>query len=379
MQVAAQPLDKLPNGDRLCFDDGFHDQLAGGIHHRDSGCFLVNVQSNVFCTVHDRCSFLLQGQRQRHKLTSKGAPFYNASYTCRMNDLVKDWIGFFRYNSCPDCVASTFPRLVGQRFPFPGGPRPREPGSPSAIAGSARATTSPSIKCPAQVVLGCVENVLVRMDQAAHLGHRELASSGVSFVLDVGLEIQPGRGTAACQQGGSRLDPSDGFRESDLGSSAHARRTTQAGFRALGKECLAMDPASSERSRFREAMADVPQKPSRGNCGNGFLHRPNAHVWCSVLLFRHRPRPTEDPAFQCDAKSQCTSGCTAIERSMDRPTAAPSVAIRPGSKVWSRSGFGCKGHGKRANSNGLSQSVAERCCGALGGKLPTRLAGPRDW
>ena len=49
-----------------------------------------------------------------------------------------------------------------------------------------------------------------------------------------------------------------------------------------------MDPASSERSRFREAMADVPRKPSRGHCGNGFLHRPNAHVWCSVLLFRHR-------------------------------------------------------------------------------------------
>src|SRR5260370_40047089 len=93
------------------------------------------------------------------------------SYTCRMNDLVKDWFGFFRYNSCPDCVAPTFPRLVGQRFPFPGGPRPRELGSPSAIAGSARATTSPSIDGPAQTVLGCVANVLVRVDQAAHPGH----------------------------------------------------------------------------------------------------------------------------------------------------------------------------------------------------------------
>ena len=80
-----------------------------------------------------------------------------------------------------------------------------------------------------------------------------------------------------------------------------------------------MDPASSERSRFREAMADIPQKPSRGHCGDGFLHRPNAHVWCSVLLFRHRPRPAEDPAFQCDAKSQCTLGCTAIARSMGLP------------------------------------------------------------
>src|ERR1700751_5248177 len=29
-----------------------------------------------------------------------------------------------------------------------------------------------------------------------------------------------------------------------------------------------------------------------------------------LLLFRHRPRPAEDPAFQCDAKSPCTLGCT---------------------------------------------------------------------
>ncbi len=93
------------------------------------------------------------------------------SYTCRMNDLAKSCIRIFPLNSCHDRVAPTFPRLVGQRFPFPGGPRPREPRSPSAIAGSARTTTSPSIDCPAQTVLGCVENVLVRVDQASHLGH----------------------------------------------------------------------------------------------------------------------------------------------------------------------------------------------------------------
>ena len=69
---------------------------------------------------------------------------------------------------------------------------------------------------------------------------------------------------------------------------------------------------------------------------------------------------------------------TAIARSMGLQTAAQILAIRPRRKVCSRGGFGCEGHGKRANSHGLSQSVAERCCGALGGKLPTRLAGPRD-
>jgi hypothetical protein len=38
-------------------------------------------------------------------------------------------------------------------------------------------------------------------------------------------------------------------------------------------------------------------------------------------------------------------------------------------------GFGREKHRKSANEHGISQSVAERCGGALGGKLPPRLAG----
>jgi putative transposase len=43
--------------------------------------------------------------------------------------------------------------------------------------------------------------------------------------------------------------------------------------------------ASSERSRFREAMADVSQKPSRGHRCNGFLHRPNAQFGVPYCFF----------------------------------------------------------------------------------------------
>jgi len=43
--------------------------------------------------------------------------------------------------------------------------------SPSAVAGSARPTTSPSIGYPAQAVLGCVEDILVRVEEATCLGH----------------------------------------------------------------------------------------------------------------------------------------------------------------------------------------------------------------
>ena len=63
--------------------------------------------------------------------------------------------------------------MGGQRFPFPEGSRPRILGSPSATASPARQTTSPSIDCPAQAVLGRIENVLVRVDEASRLGHSE--------------------------------------------------------------------------------------------------------------------------------------------------------------------------------------------------------------
>src|SRR5580700_9386486 len=111
-----------------------------------------------------------------------------------MNDLAKSSLRTVPIDSCHDRVDPACPRLDGQHFPFPGGSRPRKPGSPSAIAGPARQTTSPSIDCPAQAVLGGVENVLVRMDEASRLGHsenrRELASGWISFLLDMGLKSQ---------------------------------------------------------------------------------------------------------------------------------------------------------------------------------------------
>ncbi len=86
----------------------------------------------------------------------------------------------------------------------------------------------------------CVENVLVRVEEASRSGHSknrlELASSGVSFVLGMALQSQTSRRTEACQQRGSRPDLPYGCRESDLGSAAHSWRTTEAGFRSLGKK-----------------------------------------------------------------------------------------------------------------------------------------------
>src|SRR2546429_8767207 len=86
----------------------------------------------------------------------------------------------------------------------------------------------------------CVENVLVRVEEASRSGHSknrlELASSGVSFVLGMALQSQTSRRTEACQQRGSRPDLPYGCRESDLGSAAHSWRT-RSEERRVGKEC----------------------------------------------------------------------------------------------------------------------------------------------
>jgi hypothetical protein len=47
----------------------------------------------------------------------------------------------------------------------------------------------------------------------------------------------------------------------------------------------------------------------RSHCWDGLLHRPNAHVRYSVLLFRPRPRPAEDHAFQCDGVGAAIPHC----------------------------------------------------------------------
>ena len=217
------------------------------------------------------------------------------SYARKMNDLAQSWIRTFSIRFLPGLSRSGISSGGWSAFSVSGRTSSWKIWlSVRHGALSTRHTTSPSMDCPAQAVLGRVASVQVRVDQAPRLGHswnrRVLASGGVSFVLDMGLQSQTGRRTEACQQRGARFDLPYGCRESDLGSTAHSRRTAEAWFRRLGKECLATDPAGPERTRSFEAMGDVPQKPSRGNCCDGPLHRPNAHVWCSVLLFRHWPR-----------------------------------------------------------------------------------------
>jgi len=65
---------------------------------------------------------------------------------------------------------------------------------------------------------------------------------------------------------------------------------------------------------------------------------------------------------------------------MGLQTAAQILAIRPRRRSLETEVVAAvKGHGKRAKlARALFAVRAERCCGALGGKLPTRLAGPRD-
>ena len=108
-----------------------------------------------------------------------------------------------------------------------------------------------------------------------------------------------------------------------------------------------MDPAGSERSRSCQAMADVLQKPSEAIAAMDFFTVPTLTfgvLYCFFVIGHDRRK---NLLLDRDAKF----GAEVLSALRDMG---------------------------RANSHGLSQSVAERCCGALGGKLPARLAGPRD-
>src|ERR1700732_3816996 len=41
----------------------------------------------------------------------------------------------------------------------------------------------------------------------------------------------------------------------------------------------------AEKSGCGQALADLFTQPSRGHCRDGLFHSPDAHVWCSLLLF----------------------------------------------------------------------------------------------
>jgi transposase InsO family protein len=84
---------------------------------------------------------------------------------------------------------------------------------------------------------------------------------------------------------------------------------------------LPLASASTSQSRRGQALADIPEKPPRSDCGHGLLHRADSYLRGPVLLLCHRPRAAQDPALQRHAKS---------ERSLDRTADAGSVAVRVG-------------------------------------------------
>jgi hypothetical protein len=76
MQVPAQSLDELQNRAGLGLNDGFHDQLSGGIPHCDGNRCRVHIHGDVFATIHRERSFL-SGERlkQHSKFTPQGRSF----------------------------------------------------------------------------------------------------------------------------------------------------------------------------------------------------------------------------------------------------------------------------------------------------------------
>src|SRR5438132_14366506 len=79
-QSSAQSREELQDGCCLRFQDGFHDNLALGIHHRHGDRCLMNIEPNILFTDHSGCYFR-RWSCATITTYSQGAPFYNAIST----------------------------------------------------------------------------------------------------------------------------------------------------------------------------------------------------------------------------------------------------------------------------------------------------------
>ncbi len=150
------------------------------------------------------------------------------------------------------------------------------------------------------------------MGTSSRAGHPQnrggLASGWLPVVLDMGVKSQTGGRTKTGEQGSCALI----FRMA-------AENPTWGAPRIHGELLkLGFDLSEGTVSRW---VRRVPKHPDSAQRWLTFLrnHReaiaamdfftvPTLTVWCSVLLFHHRPRPAQDPTLQCDAKSQCSLG-----------------------------------------------------------------------
>ena len=154
---------------------------------------------------------------------------------------------------------------------------------------------SPATHCVTQAVLGRIAKVLGSMEGTSHPGDTQnrcrLASCRLSAVLEMAFKSQVEGRSKAGEQTDSSLNFSNGCGKSNLGSAPHSWRVAQARLRSIGTNGFAMGSASPKTSRSHQALADFPEEPSRGHCGDGFFHCADADLRRSVLLLRHRPRP----------------------------------------------------------------------------------------
>src|ERR1039457_4766078 len=201
-------------------------------------------------------------------------------------------------------MAPALPRLGCWCIQVPRGSHPRKSCPASAVARSSRPAPSPATHCVTQAVLGRIAKVLGSLEGTSHPGDTQnccrLASCRFSTVLEMAFKSQVEGRSKAGEQTDSSLNFSNGCGKSNLGSAPHSWRATQARLRSIGTNGFALGSASAKTSRSRQALADFPEEPSRGDRSDGLLHGADPDLRHSVLLLRHQPRPASDPALQRD-------------------------------------------------------------------------------
>ncbi len=142
------------------------------------------------------------------------------------------------------------------------------------------------------------------------------------------------------QQRGSRPDLPYDCRESDLGSTAHSRRTYSSWVLTSRK--------GASRDGFGE-LREIQILRSDGSRSSGIIGKP-LPLWTSspsqrsplvfCIVFSLSPRPTKDPALQRDEKSQCflgyASNCETRGPINSRTDSSYSTETQSSEPMWFR-------------------------------------------
>src|ERR1017187_4343566 len=179
-------------------------------------------------------------------------------------------------------MAPALPRLGCWCIQVPRGYHPRKSCPASAVARSSRPAPSPATHCVTQAVLGRIAKVLGSMEGTSPPGDTQnrcrLASCRFSAVLEMAFKSQSRGGRKPVSKEIRALIFQMVAENPTWGAPRIHGELLKLGFDLSEPTVSRWVRRGPKTSRSRQALADFPEEPSRGDRSDGFFHCADADL-----------------------------------------------------------------------------------------------------